>query len=214
MDKKFPSAFCIPVQKPNHVGRRRASTKPSTRMSSGVPNYAKEYRFCPSCGEEKLTERVPDGDGRSRLVCDACGNVMYFNPKIVSAALAMTEDRSRVLLVKRSIPPVGKWTIPAGFMEIGENSSDGAIRETKEEANANIRITSVIAVYNILAAAQVQIMYLAYLVDEHVEAGSETSEARLFAWDEIPWDSLAFATVRPFLQVSIDVGSASLSRFK
>lgn len=115
--------------------------------------------------------------------------------EIVSGVIALTKDRAKVLLVKRTIPPVGKWTLPAGFMEIGETSSAGAKREAMEEANAHLEIGPILSVYNILAAAQVQILYLAYLVDERVSAGSETSEAKLFSWDALPWDELAFSTV-------------------
>jgi ADP-ribose pyrophosphatase YjhB (NUDIX family) len=135
--------------------------------------------------------RVPEGDDRERLVCDDCGFVWYQNPIIVVGTVPIWNDR--VALVKRSIEPRrGFWTIPAGFMELGETVEDGAIRETREEAEAEVELDGLLAVYNIIRVKQVHIFYRARLLAPEVRAGQECSDARLFAWDEIPWNDIAF----------------------
>ena len=138
--------------------------------------------------------RVPDGDNRPRRVCDGCGFVDYVNPKVVVGSVCTWEDR--VLLCRRAIEPgKGYWTIPAGFLEERETTEDGARREAHEEAEADIEIEGLLALYNIPRISQVQLIYRARLRSPSVGAGVESLAVRLFAWDEIPWDSLAFPSV-------------------
>ena len=138
--------------------------------------------------------RVPDGDNRERHVCDDCGWIHYVNPRVVVGAVATWEDR--VLLCVRDIEPRrGYWTVPAGFLEEDESAEAGAARETLEEANARITIDALLAVYSIPRISQIQLMYRATLDDADVSPGEESREVRLFRWDEIPWDDLAFPTV-------------------
>ncbi|MEM6902070.1 MAG: NUDIX hydrolase, partial [Pseudomonadota bacterium] len=74
-----------------------------------------------------ITRRIPDGDDRERLVCNDCGFINYENPKIVVGSVATWGDQ--ILLCKRAIEPrLGFWTLPAGYMELGENPADGAKR--------------------------------------------------------------------------------------
>jgi ADP-ribose pyrophosphatase YjhB (NUDIX family) len=137
---------------------------------------------------------IPDGDERERLVCVRCGHIDYQNPKIVVGSVVTAGDR--VLLCKRAIEPRrGHWTLPAGYLELGESAEEGAIREAWEEARATIELDRILAVYSIKHISQVQIMFRARLIGDRVEPGPETEEARLFAWDEIP-DELAFPSVR------------------
>ncbi|MEE8445613.1 MAG: NUDIX hydrolase [Alphaproteobacteria bacterium] len=138
---------------------------------------------------------VPDGDNRERLVCPDCGFIEYENPKVVVGAVVGHEDR--ILLCRRAIGPrKGFWTLPAGFMELNESPADGAIRETLEEARAEIEIDALLAVYSIPRISQVQVIYRATLVTPDFAAGPESQAVELFGWREIPWDDLAFPSVR------------------
>lgn len=139
--------------------------------------------------------RVPPGDTHERDVCTTCGFVHYVNPKIVTGSIV--RHQGRILICRRAIEPrVGYWTLPAGFMEVGETAEQAARREAMEEANAAIVIDRVLAVYSIPRIAQVQIMYLAHLDGDGFSAGPESLEVRLAGWDEMPWNDLAFPSVR------------------
>ncbi len=138
--------------------------------------------------------RVPDGDTHERDVCTTCGYIHYVNPKIVTGSIV--RHQGRILLCRRAIEPrVGFWTLPAGFMEVGETAEQAAMREAREEANAAIVIDRLLAVYTIPRIAQVQIMYLAHLADANIAAGPESLEVMLASWDEIPWHEIAFPSV-------------------
>ncbi|HEY7744624.1 MAG TPA: NUDIX hydrolase [Burkholderiales bacterium] len=151
-------------------------------------------KFCSNCGAP-LALRVPAGDTLPRHVCDACQTIHYQNPRMVVGCIAEWEDR--ILLCRRAIEPRhGLWTVPAGYMENGETTFQGAMRETLEEANARVEIGSVYALYNIPHISQVYILFRARLLDTDVRPGAETLEVRLFAEPEIPWDRIAFASVR------------------
>ncbi|MBI4184259.1 MAG: NUDIX hydrolase [Proteobacteria bacterium] len=152
--------------------------------------------------------RVPEGDTRLRLVCPDCGFITYENPKIVVGAVATWEGR--VLLCKRAIDPRrGFWTLPAGFLELDETTVEGVRREAWEEARARIEIEALLAVYNIVRISQVQLIYRARLLGPEIAAGAECEEVRLFAWAEIPWQEIAFPSVRWALEYFHEVGGAS-----
>ena len=155
-----------------------------------------KINFCPACGG-KVAHRLPDdGDGRVRAVCTVCDTVHYENPLLVVGTVPYTAD-GRVLLCKRAIEPRrGYWTLPAGFMELGETVSGGAIRETHEEAGADIVLGNFFAMLSVAHVAQVHIFYLAALQSEtFAPCETETLEVKLFSEDEIPWDEVAFRTV-------------------
>ena len=160
-------------------------------------------RFCSSCGGDIELIR-PSGDERERFVCGDCRTVHYINPKIVVGAVCTLDDR--VLLCRRAIEPrVGFWTIPAGWMEVGETAEQGAIREAREEACADIDIEGIIAVYSIPRIDQVQILFRARLLHPDVAAGPESLEVRLVGWNDIPWDDLAFPTVAWVLERAMEL---------
>lgn len=143
---------------------------------------------------DNFTKRVPDGDNRDRLICDNCGLIFYDNPKIVVGAVVTHEGR--FLLCRRAIQPRRDfWTLPAGFLEEHESTEDGARREAYEEATADIRIEQLLAVYNVPRISQVQLIYKAVLDEPVFAPGTESLDVRLFSWDEIPWDELAFPSV-------------------
>ena len=141
-----------------------------------------------------LIKTVPDGDTHERSVCEHCGFVNYQNPKIVVGSVVRHEGK--ILLCKRAIEPRrGYWTIPAGYMELHETSEDGARREAFEEANADLKLLGLLAVYSVTHLSQVQIIYRAELNSPEFSAGEESLEVQLFDWDDIPWDDIAFPTV-------------------
>ncbi|WP_096696400.1 NUDIX hydrolase [Polaromonas sp. AER18D-145] len=160
--------------------------------------YRSPIKHCRNCGAA-VTYRVPDdGDTRERAVCPACGTIHYENPLNVVGTVPHWGDR--VLLCKRNIEPRwGKWTLPAGFMELNETTSQGAARETDEEAGAQFEMEDLFSVMNVERVGQVHLYYRARLLSEQFHPGHETIEARLFTEAEIPWDELAFETVKETL---------------
>jgi ADP-ribose pyrophosphatase YjhB (NUDIX family) len=141
-----------------------------------------------------FTRRIPEGDDRTRLVCDSCGFIQYENPRIVVGCVASWEDR--ILLCRRAIPPRrGFWTLPAGYLELGESAEQGAAREAWEEARAWLEIDQLLAVYSIPRIGQVQLIYRARLKSPAVEPGPESLEVGLFRLDEIPLDEIAFPSI-------------------
>lgn len=151
--------------------------------------------------------KIPPGDDRERLVCEDCGFVHYQNPKVVVGSVALWQDT--VLMCRRAIEPrTGYWTLPAGYLELKESTADGAAREAWEEARAHIEVVDLLAVYNIPRISQVQMFYRARLLSPEIEAGPESQEVRLYTWNEIPWDELAFPSVRWALDHYREVGEA------
>jgi ADP-ribose pyrophosphatase YjhB (NUDIX family) len=155
-------------------------------------------KHCRNCGQG-VVYRVPDdGDTRERAVCPGCGTIHYENPLNVVGTVPYWGDK--VLLCKRNIEPRwGKWTLPAGFMELGETTVEGAARETDEEAGAQFEMEDLLSVVSVPRVGQVHLFYRARLLSDRFDPGHETLEARLFAEGEIPWDEIAFKTVRETL---------------
>jgi ADP-ribose pyrophosphatase YjhB (NUDIX family) len=138
---------------------------------------------------------IPEGDNRERMICAECGFILYDNPKIVVGSVPRWGDR--LLLCRRAIHPrKGYWTLPAGYLELNESTSAGAEREAWEEAFARICIEGLLAIYDIPRISQVQLIYRARLLDPEVAPGPESLEVGLFGWEEIPWEELAFPSVR------------------
>ena len=157
-------------------------------------------KFCHHCAAP-LVVRVPEGDDKPRHCCDDCDVIFYQNPKNVVGTLTIHDEK--VLLCKRAIQPrVGKWTLPAGFMENGESSLNGAIRETKEEAGANIIIAdnSLYTLFNLPSINQVYMFFRAELADLEFNPGPESEEVALFSEGEIPWAEIAFPVVKSTLE--------------
>lgn len=154
---------------------------------------------CRVCGAP-TDYRVPPDDNRPRATCTACGLVHYENPLNVVGTVPVWQDQ--VLLCRRAIEPRhGLWTLPAGFMELGETTAQGALRETVEESGAHVELEGLFTLLNVVRVGQVHLFYRARMLDLHLDPGPETLEARLFREDEIPWDELAFRTVRETLRL-------------
>lgn len=150
-------------------------------------------KFCSVCGQA-VSLRIPPGDNRERFVCESCGTVHYQNPRNVVGTVPVWEEK--VLLCRRAIEPrYGYWTLPAGFMEMGETTAEAAARETLEEAGARVEVQHLFSLLNVPHVHQVHLFYLARLLDLEIAAGEESLEVRLFDESEIPWEDIAFPTV-------------------
>ncbi|MCA3779938.1 MAG: NUDIX hydrolase [Burkholderia sp.] len=155
-------------------------------------------KFCSVCGHEVIA-RIPPGDNRERFVCDYCGTIHYQNPRNVVGTVPVWGDQ--ILLCRRAIEPrYGFWTLPAGFMEMGETTAEAAARETLEEAGARVEVQNLFTLLNVPHVHQVHLFYLARLTDPAFEAGEESLEVKLFDEADIPWDEIAFPTVSQTLR--------------
>ena len=156
-------------------------------------------RHCRQCGTA-VHYRIPDdGDTKERAVCPSCATVHYENPLNVVGTVPHWGDR--ILLCKRNIEPRrGKWTLPAGFMELNETTAEGAARETLEEAGAQFELQGLFTLLNVARVGQVHMFYRARLTSDQFAPGYETIEARLFTENEIPWDEIAFRTVKETIE--------------
>jgi ADP-ribose pyrophosphatase YjhB (NUDIX family) len=160
-------------------------------------------KFCSDCAHPVVLA-VPEGDNRPRFVCNNCHAIHYQNPKMVIGSLPVWEHDGefKILLCKRAIEPrYGYWTLPAGFMENAETTAEAAIRETEEEAGANIELGPLFSLLNVAHVHQVHLFYLARLLDLDFAPGIESLEVELFSEEDIPWDDLAFPTIRTTLEL-------------
>ena len=164
-----------------------------------MSTYGVPIKHCKSCGTA-VEQRLPDdGDTKVRAVCPACATVHYVNPLNVVGTIPVWGDK--VLLCKRNIEPrFGKWTLPAGFMEMGETTAEGAARETEEEAGAEFVLQALFSLVNVARVGQVHLFYRAELLSDVFNPGFETQEAQLFDEADIPWDEIAFHTVKHTLE--------------
>lgn len=164
--------------------------------SDAAPFYfpaPRAQKFCSQCAHP-LVQRIPPEDNRLRDVCDNCGAIHYQNPRNVVGVLPIWQDK--VLLCRRAIEPrYDTWTLPAGFMELGETTTQGAMRETQEEAGAQIELGPLYTVIDVPHAEQVHFFYLAKVVSPDLYPGPESLEAAFFSVQDIPWERLSFRTV-------------------
>ncbi len=156
-------------------------------------------KFCSACGDNVVKE-IPAGDDRHRHVCKSCDTIHYVNPRIIAGCLPLFEDK--VLLCKRAIAPRhGYWTLPAGFMENGETTSEGALRESWEEAKAKITLDGLYTLFNLPHINQVYMFYRGRLDNLDFGPGIESLEVELFSENEIPWGQLAFPVIDRTLEL-------------
>lgn len=160
--------------------------------------FRSPIKHCRNCGTAVVCRLPDDGDTRERAVCPTCDTIHYENPLNVVGTLPYFGER--VLLCKRNIEPGwGKWTLPAGFMELGETTAEGAARETDEEAGAQFEMEELFTVLSVPRVGQVHLFFRARLLSDQFAPGHETIEAKLFSEDEIPWEEIAFRTVKETL---------------
>lgn len=158
--------------------------------------------YCSACGQA-VTQKVPPGDNLPRFVCETCQAIHYHNPKIVVGCIP--EWEGQVLLCRRAIEPrVGLWTFPAGFMELGESTEQAAVRETQEEAQADVTITGLSAVLSLPDFGQVYLVFRGRMTAPTFQAGPESLDVRLFSLSDIPWENMAFPVVTEALSRYVD----------
>lgn len=159
--------------------------------------------FCSDCGG-KVELTIPEGDNRERYVCNDCGMIHYQNPNMVVGTIPIWIDESgepKVLLCKRNIEPrLGFWTVPAGFLENGETTAEGAARETVEESCANVVDLQMYRVLNVPRTNQIHMFFKAKMTTPEFSTTSESSAVALVAFADIPWSQLAFPTVHSALR--------------
>jgi ADP-ribose pyrophosphatase YjhB (NUDIX family) len=144
-----------------------------------------DVRFCPRCGAE-ADVRFP----RS-IACPHCGYGAYFNPKPVACAIPRTDDGRVVLMRRATEPGRGRWTMPGGFVDLGESVEDAAVRECREELAIAIELTSLIGVYSRAEDRIVVVVYGARARGTP-QPTEEALEVRAFVPSDIPWPDLAF----------------------
>ena len=156
-------------------------------------------KFCTQCGEE-VHLKTPEDDNRERHVCKTCGVIHYFNPKNVVGTIPMWEDK--ILLCRRAIEPrKNYWTLPAGFLELHETTAEGAVRETLEETGADVQVKGLFTILNVPHIGQIHWFYVALMKSpDFSPLTSESTEVALFTEAQIPWDDLAFLTVKTCLR--------------
>jgi len=186
------------------MGLKNAFNRYTCRM------HTPPLKHCRACGTAVVYRLPDDGDTRQRAVCPACGTVHYQNPLNVVGTVPIWDESNgegddygdcKVLLCKRNIEPRrGKWTLPAGFMELSETTAEGAARETVEEAGAQFEMQELFTLLNVVRVGQVHLFYRARLLSTSFDPGHETMETRLFTEAEIPWDEIAFKAVKETLQ--------------
>jgi len=155
--------------------------------------------FCSNCGA-RVVKKIPQGDDQPRFVCEACHTVHYQNPKMVVGCIPEYGDK--VLLCRRAIEPrCGFWTLPAGYLENGETVAEGSAREALEETGAGMDIGDLFAVLTLINVHQVYLMYRAVLLDQDYGPTKESLEVRLFSEEEIPWDEIAFSSIKETLRL-------------
>ena len=155
-------------------------------------------KYCCNCGAP-VHSLIPPGDNLPRYVCDVCATIHYQNPKIVVGCIPEWKDR--ILMCRRAIEPRhGLWTLPAGFLENHETVTQGAVRETLEEAHARVEIHTLFALYNLPHINQVYMLFRGRLIDLDFRAGSESLDVQLFDERSLPWDELAFRAIRETLK--------------
>ena len=157
------------------------------------------YRFCPACAAPLERRLIKPGEPE-RLVCAACGFILYMDPKVAVGTIIRTPD-ARLVLVRRAIEPgYGLWVFPGGYVDQGETLVDAAVREAREESGLQVRIDRLVNIYSYGGASPIVIVYAATMTGGELCTDDECLEARLFAPEHIPWERLAFRSTREGLQ--------------
>ena len=157
------------------------------------------FTYCPACGGRLAPRRIKPGEPE-RLVCAACGFVFYMDPKVAVGTVISAGD-GRVVLVRRAIEPgYGLWVFPGGYVDRGEQVTEAALREAREESGLEIRIDRLVNVYSYAGSAPIIIVYAGTAIGGELCTDEECLEAGLFREHEIPWDELAFQSTREALR--------------
>ena len=157
-----------------------------------------EYRFCPRCAGQ-LGDRVLKEGDPERLVCEACGFVLYLGPKLVAGAIVELEGG--IVLIQRAIEPgYGMWTFPGGFVERGEVAEAAAARETLEETGLEIETTGIVGLYTYEHQIPAIAVFAARATGGEPMPLDETLDVRAFPRDGLPWSEMAFPSTEHALK--------------
>jgi len=152
---------------------------------------ADQVNFCPRCGSSLNQEY---NFGRLHPTCPQCNWIYFSDPKVAAAVLI--EQDGKVLLVRRANEPQrGYWTLPAGFVDAGEDPARAAERECLEETGLLVRVTGLIDVIfgqEHQRGAHIVIFYRAEILGGELIAGDDVDHAAFFPRDQLP--PLAFTT--------------------
>jgi 8-oxo-dGTP diphosphatase len=152
-------------------------------------NSISSIKYCTQCGQPV---EPANAFGKLRPICSSCGYIHFLDPKVAAAALVI--DDGRVLLVRRvNEPSRGHWTLPAGFVDAGEDPAKAAERECLEETGLAVRVGELLDVIGGRehhGGADIVIVYRADVIGGDLKAGDDADRAEFFSPDELP--SLAF----------------------
>ncbi len=156
------------------------------------------FRYCPHCGNG--LEMVAES-GKDRMRCGECGFIQYLNPA-PAAGILVKDDEGRILLVRRKFEPfAGLWTMPAGFIEYGEEVAETAVRELEEETGLIIEIDRIHAAESCRDDPRgdtVLVLYEGHVKGGELEAGDDAEEAGFFSLDALP--EIAFSCQRRVIE--------------
>jgi len=165
-----------------------------TEISS---NVHPDNKYCPRCAgplEYKFAE------GRERLVCERCGSIFYLNPT-PAIAVIMQRDHEVLLVRRKYNPQIGTWSLPAGFLELGEEPEQCAVREAKEETNLDIVVGDLFGVYPAMDDPRSQVVLIVYrctMVDGELRAGDDADDAQFYSLEKLP-QNISFTSHRKVL---------------
>jgi mutator protein MutT len=163
------------------------------------PRFAElEYKFCPKCGGRLELKLVKKGEPE-RLVCSECDYIFFLDPKVAAATIFKCDGK--IVLARRAIDPgYGKWVFPGGFIDRGETVEEAACREALEEVNAEVELGELVGIYSYPGKPIIVIVFSAEWQGGELHAADECLEVRSFSPAEIPWDELAFSSIRDALR--------------
>jgi ADP-ribose pyrophosphatase YjhB (NUDIX family) len=152
-----------------------------------------DLHFCPRCGKE------PTIDAPRSITCDHCGYGAFYNPKPVAVVIPVTPDGEIVFMKRGFEPRRGHWSLPSGFVDLGETVETAAVREVQEELDLRVEITSLVGVYSRAEDRTVVVVYAAAATGIP-STSEEALEVGAFAPIDIPWTDLAFWSEERALQ--------------
>ena len=152
-----------------------------------------DLHFCPRCG------KTPTIDAPRSITCDHCGYGAFYNPKPVAVVIPVTADDEIILMRRGFEPRRGHWSLPGGFVDLGETVESAAAREVMEDLNLRVEITGLVGVYSRAQDRTVVVVYVA-AAQGTPSLSEEALEVRAFAPIDIPWPDLAFWSEERALQ--------------
>ncbi len=161
--------------------------------------HADDYRFCSRCGGPLVKRLLKPGEPE-RPVCDACGHIVYLDPKVAVGTIIKNAG-GEIALVRRSIEPgYGKWVFPGGYVDRGETLLTAAAREAWEESRLRIQIDGLVNIYSYAGRIPVIVVYAATQIGGELQADDESLDAAWYGETELPWPELAFPSTRDGLR--------------